>query len=200
MPNSPSAAVVRGVYLQLAGARFDKAVADGELPERMLEALALALADESVVRVAKTGEALELTLPDGKTRRWNLAGLNHEYIVHLAVIGKLLELLGDERERLHVEYKTADAVVMRRGRTDAALLQVEVKTAKKGSEREQADASAEGLTPIRRRIAAIDPARVLFVWADIGAAVWMAVDAGRVVGDRATTVDWEELRDFLAHG
>lgn len=66
MPNHASVAIVRQVYLQLAEARFDKAVADGELPEQMLVALAGALADKSVVRVAETGEALELILPIGK--------------------------------------------------------------------------------------------------------------------------------------
>ena len=199
MPNHASVAIVRQVYLQLAEARFDKAVADRELPEQMLVALAGALADKSVVRVAETGEALELILPNGKVKKWNLAGLNHEYIVHLAVIGKLLELLGDERERLHVEYKTADAVVMRRGRRDAALLQVEVKTTKKGSDREQAEAAVQGAAPVRRRIEEIKAERVLFVWADINAAVWRAVEGGHVVGE-ATSVDWNELRDFLSRG
>ena len=197
MSSDSPVATIRELYLRLAAARFDKAVIDGELPEPMLLALASALADNSLVDAA--GDALELRLPGRPIKKWNLAGLNHEYIVHLAVIAKLRNLLGGEDERLHVEFKTADAVVMRRGRQDAALLQVEVKTTGKGSAREQAEATREGDTPIRRRIRVLNPARVLFVWANIDEAVWRAVEDGRVVGE-PVPVDWNEIRDFLSRG
>ena len=196
MSTDSSVATIRDLYLRLAAARFDKAVTGGELPEPVLVALACALLDKTL---KETGEGLELEMRNGRTKTWNLAGLNREYIVHLAVIRKLLDLLGGEGERLHVEFKTADAVVMRRGQRDSALLQVEVKTTGKGSEREQAEATGERDTPVRRRISKLKPARVLFVWANIDEPVWSAVENGRVVGE-PVPVGWDEIRDFLSRG
>ncbi len=194
LSNHPVIASLRERVGQLAQARFDRAMANGELPENLLLAFAAALADGSVVRLAEDATALQVTI-GATSRRWNLVGLNHEYIVQLAVIERLLQVLGESRERLRVEHRRADVAVLRTS-SDLVLLQVEVKTTSAGTLREQEDARSSRDSPVRDRIFEIKPERVLFASTAVDAPVWQAVYEGRVVGRVAPTT-WDEVGRFL---
>ena len=172
---------LRKIYVKQAELRFDREFGDSAPPEKaaLLRSVVKAIEDEAgLVRVHESGGHLVVRLgseDDPRTPKiWTLASLNHEYVVQLAVLGRLLAILEraghqgpDARRRLDAEYELADLVLFgddggasgRQART--VLVQVEIKTGRSASAKEARDATLVG-TPIHTRWTKLKPRLLIF--------------------------------------
>ena len=170
---------LRDIYLRQAKLRFEREFGASRGRERaeLVRSVVKAIEDEARI-VCDAGEHLEVRLGSEahprKPKIWTLASLNHEYVVQLAVLGRLLAILEraghqgpNARRRLDAEYELADLVLFGddggvSGRQDrTVLVQVEIKTGTSASAKEARDATRVG-TPIHTRWTKLKPRLLIF--------------------------------------
>ncbi len=189
---------LRAVYLQHAERRFDEAFGPdaAEIDDEVLQSVAAALDARDLVDHDPQTGSLRVRGAQ-RSHVWRLAGLNHEYVVQLAVMGRLLRALpAAHRHRLRLEHGKADLVVL--GGAPPApqrvLLQVEVKSSASASAKEAAAAGTPG-TPVHARVAELQPERVVFACGRLDAVRWRAAHTGGLGPIEPTT--WAEIEAFL---
>jgi hypothetical protein len=189
---------LREVYIQHALRRFEEVFGPDatDIDAEAIQSVVEALNESTLVQNdPKTGflRVQQAT----RANVWRLAGVNHEYVVQLAAMGRLLRELPDGlHDRVVLEYRKADLVVLLPddGGLPSVLLQVEVKSKAADSEKEAREASVEG-KPTHSRVAALQPERVAFVSGRLSDPKWRTLEAGELGPVTRTT--WVEIGEFL---
>ncbi len=189
---------LREVYIQHALRRFEEVFGPdaADIDAEAIQSVVAALNESTLVKNdPKTG----FLRVQQATRQniWRLAGVNHEYVVQLAAMGRLLRELPEAlHDRVVLEYQKADLVVLQHDEAGqpSVVLQIEVKSKAADSAKEAQEASVPG-KPTHTRVAELQPERVAFVSGQLVRPTWRKMEDGELGPNTCTT--WADIGEFL---